>query len=383
VLPGLVIEQPQTNVVPPNSITWYTVKVPARADLASNFLLFATAPLNLWYSRHLPPTITNGTDAELLTNALSGVSVLDTTSPPVLVPGKRYSLGLQNTNSFAVTNAVMVTFDIVPLPNFPMFVTPTNFGGTNGYLVTWFAPTNDQFHLQWTPTLSPMNWANFNGVVSVWSFLTPTNSRFQYFDDGTQSGGFGPTRFYRLLLLDSPTNTAPYFLFAPGITNAPPSMPFAFANPAADWDVPPQTLTYTVANSLAATNVTISQTTGVISWTPDPSLLGQTNLIVTIVTDNGVPPKSVANILTVVVSTNLVSTPLPPLFSSVSLGTNGLKFVWSAPTNEQFQIRWTTNLSPAVWHLFPGTNTSATGNFIYVDTNTLMMMKFYQLILLP
>ena len=91
----------------------------------------------------------------------------------------------------------------------------TNIGGSNGFLLTWFAPTNYQFHLQWTPLVLPTTWNNFNGVISDLAPNSPTNGLFQYFDDGSQTGGFGPTRFYRLLLLNSPSNTAPFFLTAP------------------------------------------------------------------------------------------------------------------------------------------------------------------------
>jgi hypothetical protein len=73
---------------------------------------------------------------------------------------------------------------------------------------------------------------------------------------------------------------------------------------------------------------------------------------------------------------------LPP-FSSVSVNTNGVNFQWTAFTNEQFQIRWTTNLAPPSWTLFPNILTSTNGIFMFVDTNTSLLMKFYELILLP
>jgi hypothetical protein len=57
---------------------------------------------------------------------------------------------------------------------------------------------------------------------------------------------------------------------------------------------------------------------------------------------------------------------------------------WFAPTNDQFQVLWTTNLvAPVVWTQFPGTITSTSGVFGFVDTNLPMVMKFYELILLP
>ncbi|MEJ0091422.1 MAG: hypothetical protein WDM80_16965 [Limisphaerales bacterium] len=40
-------------------------------------------------------------------------------------------------------------------------------------------------------------------------FTSPTSTQFNFFDDGSQTGGFGPTRFYRLKLLVPPATTVP------------------------------------------------------------------------------------------------------------------------------------------------------------------------------
>jgi subtilisin-like proprotein convertase family protein len=379
VLPPLAPGSPITNIVAPQSINWFAVEVPTNAIQATNILLFATGPINLWYSTNLPPSVTNTADAELLTNSTGGSSVIGTTSAPVLVPGGLYFLGVQNTALVAVSNAVTVNFNLlVPqLTNSAVLsIVQTNLAGTNGYLITWFAPTNDQFHLQWSPSLSPPNWQNFNGVISFISFMNATNSEFQYFDDGSQTGGFGPDRFYRLLLLVSPTNTPPFFTNVPGPFSTVPSVPVTFTNTARDWDIPAQTLTYSVSNSLAATNVVINPVTGVVSWTPGAAQAGMTNLLTVTVTDNGVPAQSA--VATVAVVVNGV-----PAFSSISVSASGTLFQWFASTNEQFQIQWTTNLdAPRVWTLFPNTNTSTTGQFFFTDTNPLVWVKFYQLILL-
>jgi hypothetical protein len=176
--------------------------------------------------------------------------------------------------------------------------------------------------------------------------------------------------------LNSPTNTAPFFLNAtPGPFNGSPSVPFAFTNGAADWDLPAQTLTYSVTSSLGAANLSINPATGLITWTPTPAQAGLANVITTVVTDNGVPAQSATNSFTVVVNG-------APKFSSVKVGPGGVTFLWMGATNAQFEIRWTTNLAPANWQIFPYTNTSSSGNFSFTDTNALLMMKFYQLILL-
>ena len=381
VLPGLGVDGPVTNIVGPNGINWFFVHVPRNADMATNILLFATAPLNMWYSTNHPPSITNATDFELLTNSIGGLHVMTTNSAPVLVPGSSYFLAVQNPNSFPVTNAVDVKFHFVAPPTFLIFsITHTNLGGSNGFLLTWYAPIGDQFHLQWTPSLAPANWTNFNGVISDAS-ISPTNGMFQYFDDGSQTGGFGSMRFYRLLLLNSPSNTAPFFVNSPVLFYAQPGVPFVFTNSAKDWDIPPQTLIYSITNTLAGTNVTINPLTGVITWTPTLALLNMTNYITTVVVDTGVPAAGATNEFEVIVSTN--ATPVPSI-RSISITANGVQFYWTAPTNESFHVQWATNLASPAWHVFPNTITSTTGNFTFVDTNTpLLLMKFYQLILLP
>jgi alpha-tubulin suppressor-like RCC1 family protein/subtilisin-like proprotein convertase family protein len=266
----------------------------------------------------------------------------------------------------------------IPPPVFDIFsIVYTNINSSNGFLITWFAPTNTQFHLNWTPLLLPVTWTNFKGVISFTSYMAATNSEFQYFDDGSQTGGFGPTRFYRLQLLNSPTNTAPEFLLTPTNQIATPNVTLVVTNHARDWDIPAQTLSYVVTNSLAGTNVSTVDTNGVILWTPTTAQNGLTNFITTTVTDNGVPAKSATNTFMVVV----VTVPVP-LFSSVTINTNGINLQWMGTTNEQFDVQWTTNLLPPTsWMLFPGPITSTNGVFNYTDPNTNFLMKFYQLIL--
>jgi len=206
-------------------------------------------------------------------------------------------------------------------------------------------------------------------------FISPTNSRFQFFDDGSQTGGFGPTRFYRLSLITNAVgNTAPFF--APQARRyVTPGSTINITNTASDAEAPPQVLTYALVSPPAG--VTINTNNGIISWTPALAMAGTTNNVTTIVTDNGSPNLSATNTISVVVF------PLPVL-GSVTLGTNGVTLAWSGYTNEQFQVRWATNIVPPIaWTLFPSIITSTTGAFTFTDTNAPFVMKFYQLILLP
>jgi len=107
-------------------------------------------------------------------------------------------------------------------------ITLTNMGTTNGILLTWFAPTNYQFQVQWTTSLSPASWTTIPGVIltNLASF-TPTNGvgEFQYFDNGSMTGGFGLVKFYRLIAY-APGATIPPDLIISSVLASPGSLQF-------------------------------------------------------------------------------------------------------------------------------------------------------------
>jgi hypothetical protein len=298
------------------------------------------------------------------------------------VPGGSYWLGVQNTNSFAVTNyAVEVDFHLLTATNasatnaiFISSIIYTNIGGNFGFLLTWFAPSNDLFQVQWTPGLAPASWSTFTNIVSYnpGVFTSPTNTQFNFFDDGSQTGGFGPARFYRLLLLQA-TNT----LTLPDQTNyiATVSLPLVVTNTATDSNTN-LILTYQLATS-PATSTPATVSNGVITWTPGLADAGGEFKFTTVATDNGLPPVSAINHFTVFVL------PLPAITSASATATN-VTLQWSVPTNDLFQVEWTTNLAPVViWTPFPPVITSTNGLFTFTDTNAPVTMKFYRLLWLP
>lgn len=379
---------PVTNNILPGAVTYYQVDVPTNADFATNTLFYSNGGLlNVWFVTNTPPTLVGA--KFLFSGATNGVavsSVLSTTSAPTnIVPGGTYYLGVQNTNTVTVNYAIGVDFHLVNTNPPPVFTNAisiasiiyTNIGSSNGFLLTWFAPSNYLFQVQWIDSLSSTNWNTFTNPTFV-SFNTnypasATNAQFNFFDDGSQTGGFGPMRFYRLLVYPGAGNTAPVFNLGPTATRyVTPTYTLIVTNTATDAEAPPQTLTY----SLLSAPVGVTLTNGVIYWTPSVALAGTTNLITTVVTDNGTPALSATNVITVLVN------PLASI-SSVTFGTNGTTLQWTGWTNEQFQVQWTTNLAPPSWTIFPGTITSTNGTFTFVDTNTTLLMKFYQLILLP
>ena len=92
---------------------------------------------------------------------------------------------------FRVVEGLALSTFVPPAPIAITSITRTN----NALLLQWTGSTNAAYQVQWTPTLSPVAWTTVPGTV------TSPNGQFQFLDDGTQTGGQGPTRFYRLLKL--------------------------------------------------------------------------------------------------------------------------------------------------------------------------------------
>ena len=297
--------------VPTNNVVWTLINVPTNADWATNLLVSSSAPVSVWWSTNNPPSVTNAKDFEMIPAATNGLYVLGTnTVPAFIVPGGSYWLGVENTNGFGVTNVVQVKFHLVPPPGpVPISsITPTNASGTLGFRLTWYGPTNNVFMVQWTPGIAPpVAWHTFTNIITYTS-LTPTNGIgfFEFIDDGSQSGGLAPGRYYRLRQLGLGTNTPPVFVATPPNQTILAYSALAVTNNAVDAEAPPQTLTYSLPGAPAG--ATISGR-GVITWTPTLAQANTTNRITTVVTDNGLPPLSVTNRFTVIVPPSLLRPP--------------------------------------------------------------------------
>jgi hypothetical protein len=382
----------QTNSLLPGGVVYYRVNVPTNADFATNILYTISTNdlVNVWFTTNVPPSI--ATNATLLltgsTNGLSS-SVLSTASVPTnIVPGGTYYLGVQNTNSSTAFYAIEVDFHLVIAPVVSISsIVYTNIGGTNGFLLTWFAPSNYLFQVQWTASLSPTNWTAFTNIISYNTNFPvgPSNAQFNFFDNGSQTGGtLGAIRFYRLNLLSSGSspNTPPEFLATPTNQTINPLNPLVVTNTATDSDVPAQTLVYSISSTVSGTNVpTINTNTGVINWTPTAAQAGTSNTITTIVTDNGIPPLSATNSFSVIVN------PVPPI-SGVTYTNGGFLLTWFAPTNDIFQVQFTDSLFPANWTnigstvSYTGPVTTTNGLFTFLDNGSQFPftgLRFYRL----
>lgn len=65
----------------------------------------------------------------------------------------------------------------------------------NGVEITWSGPPGQQYKVEWSESLVPAVWTQFTETI------TSTTGVYQYLDDGSQTGGFDATRYYRLVLL--------------------------------------------------------------------------------------------------------------------------------------------------------------------------------------
>ncbi len=378
---------PQTNNVVPGGITYYQVNVPTNADFATNSLLFTlNGSLNVWFSTNTPPSISNPGDVDLIPGSTNGYAILTTSSTPTnIVPGSIYYLGVQNTNNFAVNYGIEVDFHLVQTTVQVSGIIYTNIGGTNGFLLTWFAPSNELFQVQWRDSLIG-TWQTFTNPPFV-SYnpnfpASATNAQFNFFDDGSEAP-FTGSRFYQVILYGSATlpNTPPVLPVQRNrVIN--PLNPLVVTNTAADADVPVQTLTYSLTSTVTGTNApVINPTNGVITWTPDVTQAGTSNTITTVVTDSGVPPLSATNVFAVMVN------PVPDI-SGLVYTNGGFLLTWLAPTNDIFQVQVATNLAPVVWQTFTniitytGPVTPTNGWFSFFDNNTQYPSsgpRFYQL----
>ena len=395
----LVDGVPQTNTISPGGVTYYKVSVPTNADFATNLLLYTiNGPLNVWFSTNSPPTVGAGNDSLLLSAVTNGTALITTNGLPLLVPGATYYLGVQNLNATPVNYGVEVDFHLVttnPPQTVPIYsIIYTNIGGTNGFLLTWFAPSNDLFQVQWSPGLAPPTWTTFTNppVVSYNPAFPagPANAQFNFFDDGSQTGGFGPTRFYRLILLGSPSANTPPVLPVQTTQTVNPLSLLIVTNTATDAQSPPQILTYALSSTVTGTNKpAINPANGIITWTPDLSQAGTSNLITTVVTDNGTPPLSATNSFSVIVN------PVPG-FSSITKTNGGFLLTWFAPSNDLFHVQWSPGLAPPTWTTFtnppvisyntnfPAGPTNAQFNFFDDGSQTggFGPTRFYRMILL-
>jgi len=141
-------------------------------------------------------------------------------------------------------------------------------------------------------------------------------------------------------------------------------------NVASDSDLPPQTLTFSPANSFPA-NATLGSSSGIFSWRPLVSQANTTNVIHIQVTDSGSPNLSATNGFDVVV--NAITN---PVIGSISLSQGQVSLTVNGPMGPDYTLWTSTNL--VAWQTLFTTN-SPPIPFTLTETNSAEPARFYRL----
>jgi subtilisin-like proprotein convertase family protein len=193
--------------IPPGDIAWYQVNVPSSASYATNLLLFASAPLNVWFDTNNPPT----TNIMLLPDAtypsgtsgsvtLSTINAANPQLPPNIYSGQTYYLGVQNTNAITVNYGIQVNFDVAGQGS--SLALSSVAASSSGTTLKWTASVNAQFQVQWTDDFT-QPWNTYTNII------TSSDGNFIFTDTAPPE----QMRFYRLVQIPSgqggPLGTSP------------------------------------------------------------------------------------------------------------------------------------------------------------------------------
>ena len=261
------------------NLTYTLVNSPDGASIDNNGIIF-------WI-----PSEQQGPGAYTITTVVS-----DNTSPP-----------LSATNSFSVTVTEVNSAPILPFQPDRTIVELSPFSLTNqasdndlpvnalNYLLI-NPPTGMTIDasgvIRWMPSESQGPSTNLVTTVVTDDGVPPLSATNSFFVTVTE------------------VNSAPILPFQPDRTIVELS-PFSLTNQASDADLPVNSLTYSLLNSPEGM---IIDTNGVIRWTPLEHQGPSTNLITTMVTDDGVPPLSATNSFMLVV----LESNSPPVLPSQS-----------------------------------------------------------------
>jgi len=185
-----------TNKLSASALGYYTVTVPNTANFATNLLLSASQPVNVWFSTNNPPTISNPGDVDLIpnsTNNTANPAVLGTTGSPAIYGGLTYYLVIQNLTNAPVTFNVQVNFDVAGQGASLHFASVKASAGHPQ--LKWAATRGAHYQIQWADQITtPMVWHTITSPTT-----TSANGVSTFTDNGTQTAPLGAKRFYRLV----------------------------------------------------------------------------------------------------------------------------------------------------------------------------------------
>jgi hypothetical protein len=368
--------------------------VPPWATAATNTLvgvLNTNLPLLVWFNQTGAPQGTNPPDFGFFGGAAvtSGVEVLTTNSvppTPVLLPGQRYYLGVQNTNAVDLTYVFRVDFDITALTN---GVGYTDITGTNSY------PRFFSFDVTTNATAVQFALTNLDGDLNLVASRGHLPNAFGSYDYGSFQPGNNDEQ---ILVFPSstpvalapgtwflgvyPATTLPvnYTILATELTNAFPNIitltnavPYAAANAG-----PPGTADYyrySVSTNAARVQIEIFGATGDFTLVahkglPLPDLATYdyrstnpgTNDELIVITTNSSPVTLTSGdwFITVVkisagpatysiMATEATVTGQPITVTGAPDGFGDFCITWSSVPYAHYMVLATTNLAPPNW----------------------------------
>jgi hypothetical protein len=271
--------------VPPEILTYTLVSPPAGMTISTNGVISWTPAANQAPSTNLITTVVtdNGVPPLSATNSFSVVVVPSSNSPPVL--GHMYDYTINELSPFFVLNAATDADAPPEVLTYALINPPAGMAiSTNGLI-------------SWTPTEAQGPSTNLITTVVTDNGAPPlsaTNTFTVVVDEVNSAPVLGTltNRIIRCLVL------------------------FSVSNAATDTDIPANILTYTLINPPAGMAIS---TNGLITWTPSADQELTTNLITTVVTDNGSPPLSATNSFTLVVGNATNSPPILPVLPDLTV----------------------------------------------------------------
>jgi hypothetical protein len=383
-----------TASVPPGNIRYYAIDVPSYVRAVTNRLTFASSPVNVLFNQTIPPTGTNAfpPDYTLITNATSGSYTLTTNTAvaPVLQPGQRYYLGVQNPGTNTVVFTLCIDFD---LDRFPPFVSLTNgvpfctvnpgpFSPVDYYrFVVGSNAVRAQFELT---ALSD------DLLLVLRQGLPPTLSVFDYFSANAYTNDEVITVFD----FSSPVRLTPgdWFFAAVNLT----ADPVSYCATATEWPVYGTNIV--IIGSEYTTNglcLTWTSLPGVPYHLEGKTSLNSTNWVLASPTIRATGPTTTYCVPLPTpfqifrVAEGIAINPFvpPPKFVSITRVPTGYQLLWNGPTNQLYEVQWTTNIAPSTWLPFAPPVASPNGRFGFLDdgsqTGGLSGQRYYRLRLFP
>jgi subtilisin family serine protease/subtilisin-like proprotein convertase family protein len=232
-IPFIVLEPfvPTNSTVASSNWTYLVVDVPPWATAASNYLITASAPVQVWFNQSGIPTGVNvPPEVDLMGGAVtSGTNTIVVAGTPPLIPGQRYYLGIFNPSATAVTFTYQVDYDIITLTNGIPYVDVADPGGIPRYFAYHVTTNASAVEYQ----LFGMD-GDLNLVASRGRLPTFFNNEFFSYNTGTNDESIlvftngvpialQPGRWF-LGVYNATTNAVNYSIMATEFTNVFPQI---------------------------------------------------------------------------------------------------------------------------------------------------------------